>query len=186
MRDAKPSTAAPILTSVPRKYVHRFLLFISIRRHPVACLLYCHGTGSSFTSWLLLNWRSWSRHSTKSGPIRDGVTGIFHWHNPSGRTVALGSIQALTEMSTGNNSWGIKVAGVQGWQSYNLPVPTVQKPCEPQPPGNPTPSPRLQWIALPLAVRKSEVYKTPSLNRFLRQLNPALHAFTPCSFKIHV
>ena len=35
-----------------------------------------------------------------------GVTGIFHWHNHSGRTVALGSIQPLTEMSTRNISWG--------------------------------------------------------------------------------
>jgi hypothetical protein len=31
---------------------------------------------------------------------------IFHWHNPSGRTVALGSTQPLTEMSTRNISWG--------------------------------------------------------------------------------
>jgi hypothetical protein len=27
---------------------------------------------------------------------------IFHWHNPSGRTMALGSTQPLTEMSTRN------------------------------------------------------------------------------------
>jgi hypothetical protein len=31
---------------------------------------------------------------------------IFHWHNPSGRTMALGSTQPLTEMSTRNISWG--------------------------------------------------------------------------------
>jgi hypothetical protein len=31
---------------------------------------------------------------------------IFHWHNPSGRTMALGSTQRLTEMSTRNVSWG--------------------------------------------------------------------------------
>jgi hypothetical protein len=34
-----------------------------------------------------------------------GVTGIFHLHNPSCRTMALGSIYPLTEMSTRNNSW---------------------------------------------------------------------------------
>jgi hypothetical protein len=28
------------------------------------------------------------------------VIGIFHWHNPSGRAMALGSTQPLTEMST--------------------------------------------------------------------------------------
>ena len=36
---------------------------------------------------------------------------IFHWHNPSGRSVALGSTQRVTEMSTGNISWGVKEAG---------------------------------------------------------------------------
>ena len=40
------------------------------------------------------------------GSIPDGVIGIFHWHNPSGRTVALGSTQPLTEISTRNISWG--------------------------------------------------------------------------------
>jgi len=32
------------------------------------------------------------------------VIGIFHWHNPSGRTVALGSPQPVTEMSARNIS----------------------------------------------------------------------------------
>jgi len=31
---------------------------------------------------------------------------IFHWHNPSDRTMALGSTQPLTEMSTRSISWG--------------------------------------------------------------------------------
>jgi hypothetical protein len=41
-----------------------------------------------------------------AGLIPDGVTGIFQWLNPSGRIVALGSTQLLTEMSTRNPSWG--------------------------------------------------------------------------------
>jgi len=40
-----------------------------------------------------------------AGSISDGVTGIFHWHNPSGRTITLGSTQPLTNMSTRNISW---------------------------------------------------------------------------------
>jgi len=36
--------------------------------------------------------------------IPDGVIGIFHWHNLSGRTMALGLTQPLTEMSTSNIS----------------------------------------------------------------------------------
>jgi hypothetical protein len=54
-------------------------------------------------------WRSWLRHCTTSwnvaGSIPNGVTEIFHWHNPSDRTVALGSTQSLTETSTRNISW---------------------------------------------------------------------------------
>jgi len=41
-----------------------------------------------------------------AGSIPDGVNGIFHWHNPSGRTMALRLPQPLTEMSTRNDSWG--------------------------------------------------------------------------------
>ena len=60
-------------------------------------------------------WRSWLRLCATSrkvaGSIPDGVIGIFHWQNPSGRKMALGSTQFLTEMSTRNISWGVKAAG---------------------------------------------------------------------------
>ena len=46
--------------------------------------------------------------------LRYYVTGNFHWHNPSGRTMALGSNQPLTEKSSGNISWRLKVAGADG------------------------------------------------------------------------
>jgi hypothetical protein len=36
---------------------------------------------------------------------------IFHQHNPSSHTMALGLTQPLTEMSTRNTSWGVKAAG---------------------------------------------------------------------------
>ena len=62
-----------------------------------------------------------------AGSIPNGVTGIFHWHNPSGRTMALGSTQPLTEMSTRNISWGVKAAGAEGWRPYRLHVPIVLK-----------------------------------------------------------
>jgi len=54
-------------------------------------------------------WRSWLRHRATrrktAGFIPSGVAGIFHWHNPYGRTMALGSTEPLTEMSTWNISW---------------------------------------------------------------------------------
>jgi len=40
--------------------------------------------------------------------IPDGVIGIFHQHNPSGRIVALGSTQHVKEIGTRNISWGSK------------------------------------------------------------------------------
>ena len=61
-------------------------------------------------------WRSWLRHCATSrkvaGSIPDGVVGIFNWHNPSGRTMALGSTQPLSEMSTRDISWEVKAAGL--------------------------------------------------------------------------
>jgi hypothetical protein len=55
-------------------------------------------------------WLSWLRHYARSRKFADsipeGVIGIFHWHSPSGRRMALGSTQPLTEMSTKGISWG--------------------------------------------------------------------------------
>jgi len=45
----------------------------------------------------------WGATSRKvAGSVPGVVTGIFHSHNPSGRTMALSSTQHLTEMSTRN------------------------------------------------------------------------------------
>jgi hypothetical protein len=43
--------------------------------------------------------------------IPDGVIRISQRYNPFVRTMALGSTQPLTEMSTRNTSWGVKAAG---------------------------------------------------------------------------
>ena len=54
------------------------------------------------TSFRGMQWQSWLWYCASrkvAGPIPDGVTGIFHRYNPSGCTMALGSIQPLTEMS---------------------------------------------------------------------------------------
>jgi hypothetical protein len=41
------------------------------------------------------------RSSKVAGSIPDGVIGIFHWHNPSCRSMALGWTQPLTERVPG-------------------------------------------------------------------------------------
>ena len=55
-------------------------------------------------------WCSWLRHCATNwkvtGSIPNDVIGIFHWQNPSSRTMALGSTQPLTEIGTENISWG--------------------------------------------------------------------------------
>ena len=51
----------------------------------------------------------------------------WNWHNPSGRTVALGLTQSLTEMSTGNIFCGVKATGAYSWQPCHLHVPIVLK-----------------------------------------------------------
>jgi len=40
-----------------------------------------------------------------------GLMEFFHRHNPSGRTMAMGLAQPLTEMSTRNISCGVKTTG---------------------------------------------------------------------------
>ena len=63
-----------------------------------------------------------------AGSIPDGVTENFLWHNPSDSTIAPGSTQPLTEMSTRIFFFlGIKEAGTYGWQPYHLHVPIVLK-----------------------------------------------------------
>jgi hypothetical protein len=50
--------------------------------------------GTAVAQWLRdcdTNWKV-------TDSIPDGVIGIFHWHNPSDRTMALGSTQPLIEM----------------------------------------------------------------------------------------
>ena len=67
-------------------------------------------------------WRSWLRHCATSrkvtSSIPGGVIGIFHWHNHSGRTMALGLTKPLTEMSTRNISWEVKAV----YRADNLPT----------------------------------------------------------------
>ena len=59
-------------------------------------------TGTAVAQWL----RCCATNLKVTGSIPHGVIGIFHWHNPSDRTMALGSTQSLIEMSTRRISWG--------------------------------------------------------------------------------
>ena len=50
--------------------------------------------------------RCYATNRKVAGSIPAGAIGIFHWHNPSDRIMALGSTQPLTEMSTRSIFWG--------------------------------------------------------------------------------
>jgi hypothetical protein len=67
------------------------------------------------TFWLQTLDTSFLKHCITSrkvtGLMPDGVIGIFHCLNPSGRIVARESTQPLPKMSTRNISWGVNVAG---------------------------------------------------------------------------
>jgi hypothetical protein len=87
-------------------------LFRPVCVRPLGCVLYGHcvfvfsflcesewGTADGGTVVKALCYKS-------EGSIPDGVIGIFHWRNSSDRTMALGSTQPLTEMSTRRISCG--------------------------------------------------------------------------------
>jgi hypothetical protein len=61
-----------------------------------------HILGTAVAQWLMFC----STNRKVTGSIPDGVIGISHLHNPSDHTMALGSTQPLTEMSTRSISWG--------------------------------------------------------------------------------
>jgi len=83
-------------------------------RHQVSFLhtdtvLWATGNRTYMKTWgtVVAQWlRCCATNRKVAGSIPDGVFGIFHSHNPSDRTMALGSTQPLTEMSTTSISWG--------------------------------------------------------------------------------
>jgi hypothetical protein len=75
-------------------------LFIGVQNILQIFIRYMWEMGHAVAQWL----RHYATNWKVTGSIPDGVTGVFHWHNPSGHTMALGSTQPLTEMCTRNIS----------------------------------------------------------------------------------
>jgi len=65
-------------------------------------VIYIYILVTALAQWL----RRCATNQKVAGSIPDGLIEIFHWHNPSDRTMALGSTQPVTEMSTRSISWG--------------------------------------------------------------------------------
>ena len=108
------------LPSPFRAYFIVKLYFLRLETVAVGCeLVIIRGYCTAVAQWL----RCCSTNRKVAGSIPDGVFGIFHWHNPSDRTMALGSTQPLIEMSAKRYFLGVNAAGAYGWQPYHLPVP---------------------------------------------------------------
>ena len=114
-------------------YVQICMLYFAVRPSAV------YGSNSStYNIQRGARWRSWLRHCATSRnvacSIPDGVTGFFHWRNPSSRTMALWLTQPLTEMSTRNVFWG-KVGRCIGLTTLPPSCADCPEIWEPQPPG---------------------------------------------------
>ena len=106
--------------------------FLTVALHnPVLISSHNDKSGTRRCSWL----RHCATSRNVSGSIPDGVIGIFHRHNPSGRTMALGLTQPLTEMSTRNIFWGGKGGRCVGLTTLPPSCAYCLEIWEPQPPG---------------------------------------------------
>jgi hypothetical protein len=110
---------------------------LQIRRLSVHTENYCNNFDELPT--FFTQWCSWLRHCATSwkvaGSIPDGVNGIFHWHNTSGRTMALG----VDSASNRNEYQEYFLGGKGGWCVGLTTLPPSCADCleiwEPQPPG---------------------------------------------------
>ena len=110
-----------------RRVQHQALFYKTVKHISQPKLSSCWMKNINLPHTLTISMRRCATCRKVMGSIPDGVTGIFHWHNPSSRTMALGLTQPLTELSTRNISCRVKVAGTWGWQPYHLHVPSVLK-----------------------------------------------------------
>ena len=68
---------------------------------------YIRKLGTAVAQWL----RCCATNRKVAGSIPDGVGGIFHWHNPSDRTMALGVDSASNRNEYQEYFLGVKTAG---------------------------------------------------------------------------
>jgi hypothetical protein len=106
-------------------------------------------------------WSSWLRHWATNRKVAARFQiyiGIFHWHNPFGRTMALVSTQPLTQMSTRNISWGGKCVRFVGLKTSPHSLVECQEIWEPQSPGTLRACPGLYRDGLPFSTIISTIW----------------------------
>ena len=75
--------------------------------------------GTAVTQWL----RRCATNQKIAGSTADGVIGIFHWHNPSDRTMALGVDSSCNRIHVPGVFPGCKGGRCVGLTTYHHPVP---------------------------------------------------------------
>ena len=123
--------ASPLIESLsgyPLRYDLYWPRAVNVLCHRTLLVLLTTGVGTRL--------RHCATSRKVAGSILDGVIWIFHWRKPSGRTVALGLTQHLTEMSTRNISWWGKGDRYVGLTNLSASCADCLKIWKPQPPGN--------------------------------------------------
>jgi hypothetical protein len=110
-----------------------------------------------------------------AGSIPDGVTGIFNWHNHSGRTVALRSTQPLNRNEYQEYFLGGKVGRCVGLTALPPSCADCLEIWKPQPAGTLRACPGLQWDCF-----------TFRNTRFLPFMNLCIAAIMPNSRKTEI
>ena len=80
--------------------IKNYIWFLTIIRFRHVIILCVGARGGA------VGWGTALQAGRSAGSFTDGVTGIFHGHDPSGRTMILRFTPLLIEMSTRNISWG--------------------------------------------------------------------------------
>ena len=100
-------------TALPSTHIRHLLRMYSLDSfHLLRFALWEIPDSSKFLGTAVAQWlRCCATNRKVAGSIPVGVIRTFHWHNPSDRSMAVGSIQPLTEMGTRSISWGWRAAG---------------------------------------------------------------------------
>jgi hypothetical protein len=80
------------------RHIQNTVFFIQIVVKTSNICIYTGGGGTGRHSWL----RHYTTSRKVTGSNSDEVIGFYNWPDPSSRSMALGSTQPLTEMSTRN------------------------------------------------------------------------------------
>ena len=100
-----------VVANIPNEYTSK-ILGTKTTNWAASCLSHVYPVSPPQCPWINIpnnTWRRIKHNALQAGwkrvPFPMVSVEFFSWHNPSGRTMALGSTQPLTEIRTRNISW---------------------------------------------------------------------------------